>query len=257
MSDLFDAATVQSAVADYLSLIVPLAFVAMWWWERRRPARTYADMPQWVRWGWGFFVLTAVVGSIVPLTIAAAGWTEWRLWDGRFLGCWGLLPGLLLTSLLHYGWHRLEHASDLAWRFGHQLHHSPTRVDIPGAFYAHPNEVIVKTLLGITANVWLLGLSPAIAATVTTALTLISLFQHWNIRTPRWLGWFIPRPEMHAFHHEANVHARNYSDLPFWDWLFGTYYNPPSFEGQVGFEGARATRVKDMLLMRDVHREVG
>lgn len=241
--------------SDLISFLVPLAFVGMWWAERRRPARSYPDIAHWTWWGWGFFWLTATVGSIVPLTLLAAGSGQWRLWDGSALGWWGLPVGLLLTSLLHYGWHRAEHASDFLWRLGHQLHHSPTRVDIAGAFYVHPTEVVIKTLIGMAINLWVLGLVAEVAASVTTLLALISLFQHWNIHTPRWLGWIVPRPEMHAFHHEANVHARNYSDLPVWDWVFGSFHNPKRFVGQVGFDGQRAARVRDMLLMRDVHRE--
>jgi sterol desaturase/sphingolipid hydroxylase (fatty acid hydroxylase superfamily) len=175
--------------------------------------------------------------------------------DGTQLGWWGFPIGVLLTSLLHYGWHRAEHGSDFLWRLGHQLHHSPTRVDIAGAFYAHPFEVVMKTLISLAVNVWLLGLVPVVATSVTTLLAVLSLFQHWNIHTPEWLGWIVPRPEMHALHHERDVHARNYGDLPLWDLLFGTFSNPKAFEGQVGFDPERATRLKDMVLMRDVHRK--
>jgi len=59
---------------------------------------------------------------------------------------------------------------------------------------------------------------------------------------------------MHAYHHERDVHARNYGDLPLWDLVFGTYFNPSAFQGEVGFEGDKALRVGDMLMMRDVHR---
>ena len=239
----------------WVGLWVPLAFVGMWWTERRRPARRYPEIAHWARWGWAFFLLTVVIASIVPLTLLVAGVGQWRWLNGSALGWWGLPVGLLLTSLVHYGWHRAEHASDVLWRFGHQLHHSPTRVDMPGAYYVHPTEVVVKTLIGIAVNAWLLGLSPVVAATVTTTLAVTSLFQHWNIHTPRWLGWLVARPEMHALHHERDVHARNYSDLPLWDLVFGTYQNPIRFEGQVGFEPARAARLRDMLLMRDVHKD--
>ena len=61
-----------------------------------------------------------------------------------------------------------------------------------------------------------------------------ALFQHWNVRTPRWLGYIIQRPESHGLHHELGVHARNYSDFPLWDILMGTFVNPASFDGDVG-----------------------
>lgn len=134
----------------------------------------------------------------------------------------------------------------------HQLHHSALRVDIPGSFYSHPMEVVIKTTLGVLVGTVLLGLTPFVASMVSATIALLSIFQHWNIHTPRWLGWFIPRPEMHGLHHERGVHARNYGDLPIWDMLFGTYVNPQHFDGQVGFDQEQSRRLKDMLLMRNV-----
>ena len=81
------------------------------------------------------------------------------------------------------------------------------------------------------------------------------MFQHWNIHTPRALGYFVQRPESHCLHHQRNVHARNFGDLPLWDMVFGTFHNPKRFEGTVGFDGSRSTRLVDMLLMRDVNRQ--
>jgi sterol desaturase/sphingolipid hydroxylase (fatty acid hydroxylase superfamily) len=99
----------------------------------------------------------------------------------------------------------------------------------------------------------LLGLAPAAASATTLLMAGLSLFQHWNVRTPRWLGWLLPRPEMHALHHERGVHGRNYGDLPLWDLFFGTWVNPPVFDGRVGFDDPATGRVRDMLLMRDAH----
>lgn len=236
------------------SLSIPAAFLAMWWWERRRPARHYPQRPGWSRLGALFFVLTVATGSVVPLLLARSGPDAVRVLDLSALGGWGVIPGLLATSLVHYAWHRAEHRFDLLWRLSHQLHHSPQRVDMPGAYFSHPVEVIFKTALGVLVGTVVLGLAPAAAAATTLLLAGTSLFQHWNIRTPRWLGWLLPRPEMHALHHERGVHARNYSDLPLWDLVFGTWVNPASFEGRVGFDDDAAGRLRDMLLMRDAHR---
>jgi hypothetical protein len=37
--------------------------------------------------------------------------------------------------------------------------------------------------------------------------------QHANIRTPRWLGYLIQRPESHGVHYGRGIHRCNYSDL--------------------------------------------
>ncbi|MBL8515155.1 MAG: sterol desaturase family protein, partial [Betaproteobacteria bacterium] len=72
-------------------------------------------------------------------------------------------------------------------------------------------------------------------------------------RTPRWLGCFFQRPEMHRIHHQPGTEHLNYSDIPLWDMLFGTYLNPARFEGHCGFEPAREARLGDMLRFVDVH----
>lgn len=96
-----------------------------------------------------------------------------------------------------------------------------------------------------------LGLDP-LAAGITEYVALVySLFQHWNVRTPRWLGYVIERPESHCVHHERGVHASNYSDFPLWDILFGSFKNPATFDGHVGFDVPAP--VTDMLVFSDVH----
>ncbi len=79
-----------------------------------------------------------------------------------------------------------------------------------------------------------------------------SMFQHLNVRTPAWLGYVIERPESHMVHHAREVHALNYSDLPLWDMLFGTFRNPARFEGDVGFGAPASARLGAMLLGADV-----
>ena len=60
-------------------------------------------------------------------------------------------------------------------------------------------------------------------------------FQHANLRTPRWLGYLIQRPESHSVHHARGVHAFNYCDFPLIDMLFGTLRNPPAHEDRDSF----------------------
>src|SRR5260370_10151383 len=62
---------------------------------------------------------------------------------------------------------------------------------------------------------------------------LAELVYHWNVKTPHWLGYIFQRPESHCIHHQEGVHAFNYSDLPMWDMLFGTYRNPLEWEDAV------------------------
>ncbi|MFO7603214.1 MAG: sterol desaturase family protein, partial [Gammaproteobacteria bacterium] len=85
-------------------------------------------------------------------------------------------------------------------------------------------------------------------------LTFNAMFQHANISTPRWLGYLIQRPESHAIHHGKAVHRYNYSDLPLWDMVFGTFDNPraDAVPTAVGFYPGASARLLAMLVGRDV-----
>ena len=78
------------------------------------------------------------------------------------------------------------------------------------------------------------------------------MFQHANIKTPRWLGYIVQRPESHCVHHERGVHRFNYSDLPLWDMVFGTFRNPAEWQGEAGFYKGASSRVLEMLAFQDV-----
>jgi sterol desaturase/sphingolipid hydroxylase (fatty acid hydroxylase superfamily) len=98
----------------------------------------------------------------------------------------------------------------------------------------------------------LLGVSPGAAALAGIYGLFASLFQHANIRTPRWLGYLIQRPEAHGVHHQRGVHAYNYSDLPLWDLVFGTFRNPAVWLEQGGFYDGGSKRTWAMLFGRDI-----
>jgi len=133
------------------------------------------------------------------------------------------------------------------------LHHAPQRLDIPGAVLFTPLDVIINVATVFTMMVFVLGLDAVAAAIVGYVATFYGLFQHLNLRTPRWLGYLIQRPESHGVHHRRGFHAYNYSDLPVWDMLWGTFRNPAEFHGDVGFELAESRRIGAMLVGRDVN----
>lgn len=108
------------------------------------------------------------------------------------------------------------------------------------------------------ATTLVLGLDPAAAAATAFVAQFYASFQHLNVRTPRWLGYLIQRPESHFVHHARGVHGFNYADLPLWDLLFGTFRNPARFgAGEVGFEAPADGRYGAMLAFRDVSDGVG
>nr|WP_246880881.1 sterol desaturase family protein [Chromobacterium violaceum] len=158
-----------------------------------------------------------------------------------------------MTSFAFYWWHRATHASDLLWRLFHQLHHSPRRVEALTAFYAHPLDSAAAVLISAFSSYLVLGASPIAAAWALFFTSGFDLFLHGDMKTPRWLGYFLQRPEMHTVHHAHGHHAQNYG-LPLWDLLFGTWSNPEERVARLGFDADKADNIHAMLLCRDVHK---
>jgi hypothetical protein len=82
-------------------------------------------------------------------------------------------------------------------------------------------------------------------------------FYHANIRTPKWLGYFIQRPEHHSIHHQLDVHRYNFGDLTLWDRLFGTFKEAEAFAPACGFPGRHEERLAEMMVFKDVYASEG
>jgi len=205
-----------------------------------------------------FWRIKGIVSTLLyfaAATYAPLLWDAWlgehRLFAADTLPLWAqILGGFLLLELFIYAWHRTMHNTPFLWRWFHQMHHSAERVDIWGAFYFHPLDMLGWAFLGSLALVLGFGISAEAAIIINVASTFMGMFQHTNIRTPRWVGYFIQRPESHSCHHERGVHGRNYGDLPLFDMLFGTFHNPERFEGECGFYEGGSARVGAMLTGR-------
>ena len=111
----------------------------------------------------------------------------------------------------------------------------------------------MQTLLQIFTTVVVLGLDPLAAALIGYLFAFYGMFQHWNVRTPQWLGYVIQRPEAHCVHHRLGLHYYNFADFPPWDMLFGTFRNPREFHGECGFEGGADRKLASMLAFADVN----
>ncbi|MFO0932036.1 MAG: sterol desaturase family protein [Planctomycetota bacterium] len=217
-------------------------------------ARRY-DAPR----GWRVRALLVSAFNVALSLEAGAALTTWfggtPLLDGAALGtALGAVVGILGYELAHYAWHRAAHGVPFLWRHLHQFHHAAESLDAFGANYLHPVDSLVFTAVAGLVLGPVLGLSAEAAAITVAFVTVNAAFQHANLRTPRWLGWFVQRPEAHAVHHGTGVHRFNYADLPLWDMVFGTWRNPRTYEGPVGFFQGASSRVGDLLLGRDLSR---
>jgi sterol desaturase/sphingolipid hydroxylase (fatty acid hydroxylase superfamily) len=199
------------------------------------------------------------LGQVGVVLLAGIAWDGWmgnhRPWSADALGpIGGAILGYVVLTFVYYWWHRWRHESDFLWRWVHQVHHSPQRIEVITAFYKHPIELLANSLLSSAILYLLVGLSPAAAAGATLLSGLAELFYHWNVPTPYWVGFFIQRPESHCVHHQEGLHAYNYGDLPIWDMLFGTFRNPRSFDERCGFAASRELRLLTMLRGVDIHK---
>lgn len=115
--------------------------------------------------------------------------------------------------------------------------------------------MVVNSLLGSVIVYSVLGLGLKGGAIYTMCTAVGEFFYHTNVKTPRWVGFFFQRPEMHRIHHEYGKHTNNYGDIIWWDMLFGTYENPAEFTSSCGFDDPKEQRLGSMLLFNDVHKQ--
>ena len=233
------------------TLLIPITFVTLLVVERFFPAREQPKIKWWLVKGIGFFIATAVITSAPAALVAGAlaPYAPLHL-DGLPTVVAGLI-GFVVTDLVSYVVHRLQHNWPWLWRWTHQMHHSAERVDVAGSAIFHPFELVLFAVITTIIAV-LLGLTPAAAAMAGFLGAATGMFSHLNIRTPRWLGYLIQRPEAHSIHHARGVHAYNYGNLTVWDMVLGTFRNPVEFAGEAGFWNGASRKFLSMLVGRDV-----
>lgn len=222
--------------------------------ERVRPGRGLPRVPNW------YVRALAFNGAQLAITLGLnrlwkAAFGEWSLLGLRAYGLGSALEGLLVWlvgTFFFYWWHRLRHA-DGFWRVFHQIHHSPARIEVATSFYKHPVEILADSFLAAIILYPLLGASLEGAFWNNFFAATGEYFYHANFKSPRWLKYFIQTPELHSVHHELDVHRHNFSDLPLWDRLFGTYKDADAFAPTCGFPRRNERHLKDMLCFRDVY----
>lgn len=239
-------------VLDPISLATFGIYAGLVLWERLAPARALPRLRGWRMRGLAAFAVYFLLSSYLPY-VWAEHFARWQLFDLTVLGTLGgALAGFLVYQVIAYAWHRGMHRSTVLWRVFHQMHHSAERLDTYSAFWFSPADMIGWTAVTSIALTLVVGLTPEATTAVLLAQTLFAIFQHSNLRTPRWLGYIIQRPENHARHHARGIHHGNFADLPLLDMLFGTFHNPADFPAATGFYDGASERVLAMVGCRDV-----
>lgn len=188
-----------------------------------------------------YFLSVLLPGVLLAVPLGGVAWCAQHMIPPGLraataaLPFWATLPISLVSSEVAYYWyHRLSHRIPWLWRF-HAIHHSATEIDFLVNTRAHPLDLMLGRLCGLTP-LYLLGLgAPAggagggIPAAVALAGALWSYFIHANLR---WrfgaLENLLATPAFHHWHHAlGGAETSNYAaTLPWLDRIFGTYQLP-------------------------------
>jgi sterol desaturase/sphingolipid hydroxylase (fatty acid hydroxylase superfamily) len=240
-------------VTDPASIIVISIFFCLLIAEELFPGRALPKIRYWKIKGIGVFIFYFFLSSYLPL-IWNDYFVKYQIIDISFLGnYWGALVAILIYELGVYFWHRSMHKNNVLWRVFHQMHHSAERVDTYGTFFFSPMDMIGFTFLTSLAMVSI-GFTAQATIYAIYIATFLAVIQHTNIKTPQWMGYIFQRPESHSIHHEKGVHAHNYSDLPLFDILFGTFRNPKNFADETGFYTGASYKIGKMILFKDINK---
>lgn len=237
-------------------------------WELAAPRRRLA-VSRSLRWSGNLGLVVAdtlVVRLVITLgaveTAMVAAQHGWGVLNQVALPDWlkGILAFVIL-DLAIYLQHVMFHAVPALWRL-HMVHHADLDFDTTTGVRFHPVESLLS--MGIKLGTVVLFGAPALAVLLfEVVLNATSLFNHGNIRLPGWidrpLRWFLVTPDMHRVHHSIHPHETNSNfgfNLPWWDYLMGTYRDQP-IEGHehmtLGLEQQRdpiqASRLDRILLM--------
>lgn len=235
-----------------LVIFVSIVFLIL---ERLFPGRALPNSKGW------YARALLVNGIQLLITLATA-----RLWIELFgeislfnLASWDMplaegFVGWFVGTFFFYWWHIARHKKGF-WLIFHQVHHSPSRIEILTSFYKHPVEILSDAILSALILYPLLGCSMMGAFWYNFFAATGEYFYHANLKTPKWLRYFIQTPELHSIHHQYGVHQHNYSDIPLWDRLFGTYKDATEFTDRCGFPAGAEQKLGAMLMFKDVYHE--
>ncbi len=219
----------------FLGVLVLMAALE-WVLPRRRPT---VKRPR--RWAsnLGLVALnTLAVRLVIPLgavgVAVLARERGWGLFNNVGLPAWlSVLCSVVALDLAVYVQHVLFHAVPPLWRL-HLVHHADLDFDVTTGLRFHTLEILLSMGLKVAA-VALLGAPPLAVLLFEILLNATSMFNHANARLPLWLDGalrlVLVTPDMHRVHHSALVRETNSNfgfNLPWWDFLFGTYRPQPA-----------------------------
>jgi sterol desaturase/sphingolipid hydroxylase (fatty acid hydroxylase superfamily) len=189
---------------------------------------------------------------MAPVAVAVmAGDRGWGLLNLTHAPAWAAGPlAVLVLDFAIYLQHVMFHAVPAFWRL-HRMHHADLDFDVTTGARFHPIEILLSVAIKMGVIV-LIGAPPVAVLIFEVLLNATSMFNHSNVRIPpaidRLLRRVVVTPDMHRVHHSILPHEMNSNfgfNLPWWDWLLGTYREQPreGHEGMtIGIEQFRTRR---------------
>jgi len=143
---------------------------------------------------------------------------------------------LVLSDVLIYWGHRIQHKFDFLWRF-HEVHHTTESLDWLAAHREHPIDSIYTVGI-INLPALILGFDLDTLAVMVAFRGIWAIYIHSNVRLN--LGavkLIIGSPELHHWHHDKERDRGNYANVsPLMDIIFGTYVCPPTEPKEFGIK---------------------
>lgn len=222
-------------MAVFFSILIGMAA-----WELAAPQRR-VEIPRLVRWSnnLGLVALDALLVRFLFPVVAVglaviAQENGWGLLNQLSIPTWIItILAVLALDFAIYLQHVLFHAVPALWRL-HRVHHADLEFDVTTGVRFHPLEIVISMAIKLLL---ILALGPSAIAVLVFEILLngTSLFNHSNVRLPPKLDaalrLFIVTPDMHRVHHSILPSETNSNfgfNLPWWDWILGTYLAQPS-----------------------------
>jgi sterol desaturase/sphingolipid hydroxylase (fatty acid hydroxylase superfamily) len=210
-----------------------IAFIIAW--ERISPYRKGLKFFRegfWIDLVWYTLIqsyfLKIIIGSyiIIPLQ------KHFDLSHLHLISSWPVALQVLFFLFTHdlyiYLFHRFQHSNKFFWRI-HEAHHSGKEVDFLAGSRSHIMEIVINQTIEF-APIILLGADPIVIPIKAMLDAMFGMFIHGNIKVN--MGKFkyiINSPQLHLWHHanyQEVFHANFATKFSFWDYLFGTVYDP-------------------------------
>lgn len=240
----------SQALPVMLIIVFTIIFIIL---ERRFPGRPLPIVKGW--YGRALFI------NILQVLLIGLGGLTWNKFFREYslfkLGYWKypVLEGFfywVVGTFVFYWWHRRRHANGF-WIIFHQIHHSPARIEAITSFYKHPIEIAADSIITGFFIYCVFGGSAEAGAWTSFFGASGEYFYHSNLKTPKWIGYVLQRPEHHSIHHQVDVHKYNYGDITWWDRLFGTFKETETFAPECGFPKDNERHLGKMMKFKDVY----